>query len=246
MSLKTDDTFEEKVPLPDKVVANPILMPPPLPLLSLKSRKLCVFYHLPINVPKVTTVHRGILLNQYLYSSIRETNVLSGKGFDHCSVSICDVTCSVTKNTDTDEYTRRLVQQQLATKIYTKPNTRITPKKCAEDFGITITKSIQRKAPGLKFNKKHFIQKRTTVDEVDLHFLEQPLRCSTPTDSVDGLTILAGNLDVTLDDVKSAIAETNQMEVDLPYTTDFDEDDEEMFNNLLKRPKKNYCKMKKK
>ena len=126
----------------------------------------------------------------------------------HCSIPTKDISCSVTKNVDIDAYTRNLVRMQIRTKIYTQPavpNTRMTHKKCAEDFGIDVTSQLKKSSKTLKINKKYFAEKNMKIDDIDIDVLEQPIRSSTPTPSIGSSTILAGNIDVSLNDVEETL-----------------------------------------
>ena len=57
------------------------------------------------------------------------------------------------------------------------------------DYGIS--------SKPLKFNLQHFTTKNMQVEDIDVNFLEKPIRCSTPTPSIDG-TILVGHLDCSI------------------------------------------------
>ena len=59
--------------------------------------------------------------------------------------------------------------------MYTRPeiyNTCITPKHCAEQFGIDITKSIRASASAMKINKSYFRQKNVIIEDIDLQALQ--------------------------------------------------------------------------
>ena len=70
----------------------------------------------------------------------------------------------------------------------------MTPKKCAESFGIGVTNAIKNSA-GVKFNMSHFKSKKLEIDEIDVDSLQNPIRSSTPTPSIDSSTIIASHLD---------------------------------------------------
>ena len=77
----------------------------------------------------------------------------------------------------------------------------MTPKKCAGDFGIQVTKAIKESGYPLKVNVQYFKKKKKTVDDIDVNYLQQPIRSSTPTPSeTDCSTIMAGHLDYTIDE----------------------------------------------
>ena len=80
-----------------------------------------------------------------------------------------------------------------------------------EQFGINSTDTQNKSSKSFKLNVKYFAQKQKTVEEIDVDSLRQPMRSSTPTPSTDGSTILAGNLDVTLDDLATGIEETDDL-----------------------------------
>ena len=122
-----------------------------------------------------------------------------------CYVPVWDVHCSITNNTTIDEFTKKLVNNQISNKIFCtpkKPNTRLTPKKTAETIKPRPLKFINKK---LKFNMKHFHEKQLNIDDIDVECLQCPMRCSTPTPSHDGSKILAGHLDVSFDDLFSTL-----------------------------------------
>ena len=77
----------------------------------------------------------------------------------------------------------------------------------------------------MKLNVKHFIEKKkTTVDDIDLEFLQRPMKCSTPTPSVDNSTILAGHLDISITDIASTM--DDKEEIGLADMPDLDNDDD--------------------
>ena len=116
------------------------------------------------------------------------------------SVPEYDVNCYVTNNTETDYYTKQLVCQQIASKIYKRPNTRLTPEKLAEQNPTDVKDSVKSHiAPGLKVDTEHFKKKNMKIEDIDIDSLNAPIRSSTPTPSInDASTIIAGNLDVSL------------------------------------------------
>ena len=62
----------------------------------------------------------------------------------------------------------------------------------------------------MKFNLDHFSTKNMTIGDIDLHTPQQLIRCSTPTHSHDGSTILAGNLDWS-DDATEDFEDENEV-----------------------------------
>ena len=117
-----------------------------------------------------------------------------------CAVPENDVLCFVTKNINTDEITKTLVQKQIREKLLKKKDTQLAPKKTDRTSRPKLTTQQKVSTYGMKVNMKHFKKKKKEIDEIDVSFLEKPMRSSTPTPSIDGSTILAGNLDIAIDD----------------------------------------------
>ena len=137
-----------------------------------------------------------------------------------------DVKCFVTKNTDIDNETKVLISNQITRKIYTTPLS-ATAKKSGERVGIEVTKPLQssksESGNGLKMNDSYFTKKKMVIDEIDVESLK-PIRCSTPTPSVDGSTILAGHLDYSIDGNEDTNS-TSENKTDESDNDDYDTDD---------------------
>lgn len=86
------------------------------------------------------SVHVPVTSNQMPVS-------VPAKKLKHCSLPVSDVHCYVTNNTEIDSYTKNIVRYQINNKMVKRitpaPNTKLTPKKCAEDFGIEVTQAIK-------------------------------------------------------------------------------------------------------
>ena len=171
-----DDTHDlyKKTPETDVTnkVSSPMLMPPPIKIPAGKGIPKVA----PAKVfnPKIPSKHvqetspgiapvgtfRAIDTNTCL---IEEKNLTSDNNIKkvRCSVPTNDVRCFVTNNIgEVDLCTKKLVYYQINRKIYSRPpvpNTRLTPRRCAGQFGIDVTKSIRK---SMKINKKHFMQKK--------------------------------------------------------------------------------------
>ena len=128
-----------------------------------------------------------------------------------CLVPEEDIQCFRTNNSNMDSGSKKLIYYQIQKKIYTKPESngdnfkRKNPTKCPEKFGNAVTKSytdrekVLQKPDHFKFNKKHFRTKQMKIGDIDPDVLKTPIRCSTPTPSMDS-TILAGHLDYYADE----------------------------------------------
>ena len=228
---------ETTLEVESKVVASPILMPPP-----------------PVAVPTYGHKPHGIINDKMFHGpkyNLVNTIPASEKGSiekitnkyysctsDKISVPTKDIHCSVTNITDTDLFTKNYVKQQVREKIYCSPqNTCRTPKKCAEDFGIAVTNAIKSSGKPLKFSTKHFREKSTTINEIDVDSLARPMRSSTPTPSISASTIVAGNLDIDFlntEELDSTFHSTGVAEVG----DSENDDDDDIFKPYLDKLKK--------
>ena len=138
--------------------------------------------------------------------------------FKKCSIPVQNVKCFITKNTDADPRTQKIIHQQISRKIYATPkmpvcNTRFVQKKCADQFGVEGTAAVQGKyqPTPFKLDNNYFNQKKLEVEDIDVNALEYPMRSSTPTPSNDR-TIMAGHLDPYLHDSDSLERNSESME----------------------------------
>ena len=152
-----------------------------------------------------------------------------------CFVPEKDIHCCLTNNTHLDEATKKLVRYQISNKIYNSGKTimKMTPTKCSETLKGVDVKDLEVtaeiKSSGLKFGQEPFKKKKMHIDEIDVDSLKTPMRCSTPTPSLDASTIVAGHLDYSIE-------ETQAESTEVPEPTS----SEEMlmkFVNVPSRPK---------
>ena len=99
----------------DKVVASPKLMPPPRSLPKILHHSAIVSQS-NVNLQKAPQVMKKVKIE-----GTNSNNLLPAKKFI-CSKPVTDLCCSVTKNTDTDSYTKNIVTYQIREKLYSKPN----------------------------------------------------------------------------------------------------------------------------
>ena len=104
---------------------------------------------------------------------------------------------------------------------------RVTPNKCVEDSAAEEVHCPQEHEKVVKINIKHFKEKRMRVDDIDVNSLPRPIRSSTPTPLTDTLTIMAGNLDILLEDehMESTLDEYAMVEPNLPISDELDSDE---------------------
>ena len=232
-----DTTFNQKIPLKEKV-ASPMLMPPPTIVPAIKQKVYS------------TKIFGSQKVTQGITKPVQE--VLLGfdlNGTDHrklrCFVPTKDVRCYITKDVaDLDITTKKMVLSQIGNKIFKKPNIRLTPNKQANSFGEShITNSSNKNS--IKIDTKHFATKNKSVGDLDIESLPTPIRCSMPTPSTDGSTILVGHLDFSLGPDESELNskcedEFEETEDDADEgdddADDDDNDDDEMFKEFINTP----------
>ena len=218
-SLKTESPVRQVGVLQSAVVPSPVLMPPPNSFAQYHKA-----IHMPANKskPKIFPTLSSSKLcvkDAFGFDTVDEFDSKLMVSYSHCSVPTNDVKFYVTSNNNIDAFTKNLVRYQISRKIYKQPgcNTRPMPKKNSEDVGLDIDPSAQSSgASGMKRKRKYFKHKSLTVDDIDVSSLEQPMRCSTPTPSLGGTTILAGHLDCTIDfdDLNCMLDSIEQEEID--------------------------------
>ena len=147
---------------------------------------------------------------------------------------INDVRCYIANtSTDLDSYSKKLVAYQIGQKIYVQPEKKVTmhvtPKKSSDavlnedsTHPSMLKRSKLAKEKVIKVNIKHIREKTLTVDDVDLEYLQKPIRSSTPTPNISSSTILAGHLDVSILETFEATHEHTEAE-------DTDDDDSDDF-----------------
>ena len=203
LSTRTDDDYN--LDTKKTFVPSPMLMPPPISVPNVKFMpKISPVQSKP--PPDSSKLDTCFMFSNNQTGANNTTNMSSVnkkelKVAKKVSFPMDDVKCFITNHTDIDDFTKNSVQYQIHQKIYTTPgnNIRLMPKKCAESFGIQITKAIKSSAGYMKMNKYHFLKKKKYVDDIDVEYLMTPIRCSTPTPSHDGSTILAGHLYYSID-----------------------------------------------
>ena len=181
-------------PIVNRVVASPVLMPPPTAIPKIPPKVAKAF-------PKLQSSKLGYTESSPVtvgVKSFRDNNYSTNKR-DHCSVPTKDIKCNLTHNTKPDNATKLFLHSQVRKKIYTKPNKtnyRVKPKKVPEI--VASTEPMQSSVNQFKVNQAHFKNKAVTIDDIDFDSLDVPMRSSTPT-PCDVSTILAGHLDFSLD-----------------------------------------------
>ena len=249
-TLPTNETTyaEPELDLPtranDNMVASPILMPPPMsvpkpqpkhkPQPQPQPQPQPEEHQVPKSCPPVKVYGKGSIKTTNANVEVRTKSVPCERKV-RCFVPSEDIPCYVTNRTNQiGEYTKQLVRYQIGKKIYAQPektekpemriNMRVTPEKSAGTSKIDVSPVATSKQ--LKVNKKHFKEKNMTVDD-NFDYLQTPMRCSTPTPSVCGSTIMAGHLDFSMiDDLEDTILPANE-EVDREINDDDDNDDNE-------------------
>ena len=128
-----------------------------------------------------------------VFSSLLKTKV-------HCSVPKSDIICPINNTSSiVDEAKRLAFKNKLTRKIYGLPvnvvNTRIAPNLPIDSAKKTSVDNTKPKgsAEPLRFDENHFKNKNLVIDSVDILNMGMPMRSSSPTPSIDGFTVLAGN-----------------------------------------------------
>ena len=230
--------ISNKPPVKCNVVSSPVLMPPPKKVPPFPSQiKL---------VRKESDPDFFAARPKDNSGTIREKERIGGKnsvGVNikpvvtkdqlRCYVPKEDVPCSVTTNvTNTDEYTKQFVKKQISKKIFRKAEKRVnmtvTPKRKDEGYALQERSSLTPKK--FKLNEKHFSEKNMNVSDIDIDTLDRPIRCSTPTPSISGSTILAGHLDYTIDEMDTTLDRNEDNEDPLS------DDDDDFFKKFINVP----------
>lgn len=167
LSTRTDDDCN--LDIKKTFVPSPMLMPPPtsVPNMKFMPKISSVQSKPPPNSSKLDTCftfsnNQTGANNNTNMSSANKKELKVGK---KVSVPMDDVKCFITNHTDIDDFTKKSVQYKIRQKIYTTPgnNIRLMPKKCAESFGIQVTKAIKSSAGYMKMSKDHFLKKRSLL-----------------------------------------------------------------------------------
>ena len=181
--------FTPIVQTAEKVVASPTLMPPPKIVPKIQ----------PVPVIRDTKITMKGSINNVITDTSSDDNGFTVRKL-RCYVPSKDVLCSVNKNVNIDNCTKKLVTNQISNKIFSKPLEvgHGTNRKPVENSVVEVA-GEPKTAHSVKFNKKYFAHKNMKVDDIDLVCLQKPMRSSTPTPSVDESTIMAGNIKMSLD-----------------------------------------------
>ena len=130
----------------------------------------------------------------------------------HCSVPRSNIVCYTNGNVVGDVYTKSLLRQQIHNKMYRKmpmfEHLRVAPK-----LGMDDTKKEENNEfTTMKRDEEYFKNKLMKIEHVDVHSMGLPLRCSTPTPSIDGYTVMAGQ--------EGKIEESDDISVDDTHDSD--------------------------
>ena len=167
-----------------------LLMPPPSVVPPVKnSTRLCEAM-----CETTNTNTKNELANDDIFNDIARggQNVSKVKRV-HCSVAANPVNCSVANKPIANPNIQRALKAQLHTKIFTRPDLRFTP---ITKLGIEDEKNRYG-----RIDVEHFQKKNLNIDNVDLSFLDGPLKCSTPFPTsenekiFDTSVIMAGSLE---------------------------------------------------
>ena len=111
----------------------------------------------------------------------------------HCSVPKTDVICYTNGDIAGSVHTKTLLRQQIHNKVYRKlpmfEHLKVAPKLGVEQLNNEVITHFT----SMKRDEDHFKDKVMKIEHVDISRMGLPLRCSTPTPSIDGFTVVAGH-----------------------------------------------------
>ena len=174
------------------------------------------------------------LLNQK--EQVNKTNIVDNvekvkdtKPKVHCSVPKKDICCVVTTNMQNKIERRNAFRSYIRKKMF-KWNTNIVNTRMAKKKSQFVTKPKQKRSMKRSHffaTNKHFKTKNMKIESVDVMKMGLPLRCSTPTPSIDGFTVMGGHDGNRNDDISIEDAEDDENE---------DEELNSMLNSFINKP----------
>ena len=214
----------------EKSPASGVLMPPPTIIPDTPPQKTIKKL---LSSKQTNTTKSVGHFNDDIFGSLLKDCPTNSKKV-HCSRPVKDISCSTNSSLPVDLVTKKKFISDLNAKIYGSDICDTTPMTNEKLENGRMFPVIREN--GWQFQKRdeeHFSKKNLVIDNFDVNNMGLPMRCSTPTPSISGYTVMAGYCDDELDKNEDSIKVQNIKRNGYESESEASETGDEFLNEVL-------------